>query len=166
MNIFPYYLDLKAQNDLVNSCPVSESGLLNRRKVVGFAVGIAMAVTLPIKFGTMHEAESEFINSFRTPVEDFAAMINEFLIMDRTAALDIAKGYYMYRSAIANSQVLISSWTGLTTNIQSYISIADMDFYSKNSKEIEQLIRAFILMFDTHQKKRNENAISDLKSGY
>jgi len=166
MKFLPFYLSLAEQNQLVSSVGITNTGIGERRKIIGFALGEAIGTYLPIEFTSEQEADLKFSKEYRTSLEDAIAMFNEFMILERNCALDIAKGVYMYRTVMANTDALQANWAGLHATIRNFIPEDDMAFYEKNACAISNFSRSFRALFNERLKEIAERAAKDLNSGY
>lgn len=103
--IFPYSIPLTLRTELNNAAPIGDAGINGRRAMAGFALGLAIGAALPIVPMSQSIAQTTFATQFKWVVEDAVAQINEFLIVDRQLAVDVARGYFLYRTAMAGDMV-------------------------------------------------------------
>lgn len=165
MRFISYKLSNQTENKLVNTVPISGTGIDKRRKICGFALGIAIGIHIPIQCGaSIAEAERSFVIDFKTDIEDDTAVINEFLIIDRTVALDMAKSIFLFRTLM--SGVLPISWCGLDGILRMYLAPEDIEFYRENAKNIDTYVCAFQEVIKAKLDEEKKRAQEDFNSNY
>ena len=156
---FPYNLSLAIRTELNEAAPIGSSGINGRRAIAGFALGLAISAALPVLHTeNLAQTETQFVTQYKTSIEDAIAQINEFLIVDRTLALDVAKGFFLYRNATACDQLkcIVGSYDPFP--LFKFITEKDFCFYKENEVEIRKLLDKFVVLIQCQRKEEERMA--------
>lgn len=158
--LFPYNLPLSVQSELSNVMPIGDAGINGRRASAGLALGLAIGAALPIVPMNQAMAQTTFVAQFKWSVEDAIAQINEFLIVDRTLALEIAQGYFLYRTAMASD--MVTDFFLLVGQdpfpLKDFITEKNFEFYKAERVKILPLFEKFLTLIRV-QRKEDEKAV-------